>query len=67
MQLKKVIPLTQIYLCTFFCNSAFPSWFLSLIVLQQETRKTHQRPYDCVSEITIKYRNSTNIINTKKL
>ena len=26
---KKVMPLTQIFQCTFFCNSIFPSWFLT--------------------------------------
>ena len=41
---KKVVSLTQIPLCTFFCNSIFPSDFLmKFIVLQRARKRAHPR------------------------
>ena len=36
-------------LCTFFCESIFPYWFLmNHCLLQRATRKAHPRAYECI-------------------
>ena len=43
--------ITQILLCTFFCNWIFPPWFLiklRLSYVQQATRKTDPTAYQCI-------------------
>lgn len=42
--------LMQIHLCTFFVKSIFRE---TLIVLQQKTRKSHQRSYKCSVSLII--------------
>ena len=50
LAIKKVISLTQIPLCTFFCNSNFPSGFLMKFIVLQRVRKRalQERSYQCI-------------------
>ena len=61
---EKVMSLTQILLSTFFCNSNlfFLDSHKALIILQQATRKTHSRTYQCIwRNYKLFAQNSTNL------
>ena len=65
---KKIMSLAQILLCTFYCNSIFPSWFLMKdwwYYIEQEEEHIHERAYQCIWNnhiiFALKHYNSTTL------